>query len=170
MTEFQIALEKTLKFEGGFFHNQETGEVVNMGVTLDTLRSLGILKSTGPATDADIEFVKSLTEDEAGDIYRKQYWDKLYLDHFNSQDVANKVFDLAVNTGTYQSVLFLQRAVRSIPDGIVGLHTLALTNGGDPTQILASIRTQAEAFYCELAGENPDLQPDLKEWLTRLAA
>ncbi len=170
MADFHTALALTLAHEGGFLHNETTGEVVNRGITLDSLRRLGILKSLGPPTNADIAFVQSLTLEEAADIYRMEFWDKLELDHFNSQEVANKVFDLGVNTGTRQAALFLQRAVRSIPDGIIGMHTVALTNAGDAAQILASIRTQAEAFYRQLAGFYPSLAGNLTGWLQRLAS
>ena len=175
MADFQPALAITLKHEGGFADRSKTrpdstGEVVNMGITLDTLRSLGILKSKGPASEADIFFVKTLTEDEAADIYRQQYWDKIELDGVNSQEVANKVFDLAVNTGTHQSVVFLQKAVGTVADGDLGAITLIATNRADPNTTLSKIRLYAETFYRDIAMNNPALAPDLSGWLARLAS
>lgn len=144
--------------------------MVNMGITLETLRSLGILKSAGAPDPYDIQFVKSLNESEAGDIYRSEYWDKLHLDNFTSQDVAAKVFDLAVNTGTYQAAIFLQRALGIIADGILGPATLEAANAANSTVLLDGIRSQAESFYNALAVKNPQLRADLPGWLNRLAS
>jgi lysozyme family protein len=169
MADFAPALALTLVNEGGFEdHSATTGEVVNMGITLQTLRSLGILKSSGAPTPADIVFVENLTQDEAGDIYRQQYWDKLGLDAMVSQEVANKVFDLAVNTGGYQATIFLQTAMRLPQDGDLGPLTMRTANASNPEQLLGAIRAQATDFYEELAEKNPLLQPDLAGWLKRL--
>lgn len=168
MAQFDPAVTLTLKHEGGFFHVPATGEVVNMGITLETLRSLGVLKTSGPATQADIDFVKSLTVDEAKDIYRHQYWDKLRLDLMDSQDVANKVFDLAVNTGLSQASKILQQALGVPIDGILGPKTMAAANAANPLILLADIRTCGAHFYCEVAQSKPALAPDLPGWLNRL--
>lgn len=168
MADFQTALAITLDHEKGFFHNTVTGEVVNMGITLDTLRSLGILKTRGPATPEDIAFVKGLTAEDVSPIYRQEYWDKLQLDKFVNQAVANKVFDLAVNTGTHQATMFLQRALRILADGQLGPLTLSAANSADPQRVLDSIRSQGAQFYRELAANNPELAPDLPGWLARL--
>jgi len=138
------------------------------GITLSTLRSLGILKTKGPALQSDVEFVKSLTEDEAKDIYMQEYWDKLNLDRLTSQDVANKVFDLAVNMGVVTSARFLQAACGVPVDGIVGPHTIGVANAMDSGVLLAAIRAHAKNRYAEIAASNPALAPDLPGWLARL--
>ena len=168
MAEFAPAAAITLVHEGGFYHNPATGEYANLGITLATLRSLGILKTTGPALQSDIDFVKSLTEDEAKDIYRLEYWDKLNLDHLNSQDVANKVFDLAVNMGVVTAARFLQAACGVPVDGIVGAQTIGAANAGDQVALLGSIRARAANRYRDIAAENPNLAPNLPGWLARL--
>ncbi len=169
MADFTPAVTLTLQHEGGFFHNAATGEVVNMGVTLATLRSLGILKSSGPALQSDVEFVRSLTEDEAKDIYHMEYWAPLQLDHINSQDVANKVFDLGVNMGISAAAHILQVALLMVPaDGIVGPRTIAAANSADPAKLLSEIREAAKRKYQEIAYLNPALASNLPGWLNRL--
>lgn len=168
MSEFAPAVAITLQHEGGFFWNHATGEVVNRGITLATIRSLGILNTSGPPLQSDIEFVKSLTEDEAKDIYESEYWSKLNLDHLNSQDVANKVFDLAVNMGVVTAARFLQAACGVTEDGIVGSLTIGRANAMDPVALLGSIRARAANRYREIAAANPTVSADLPGWLARL--
>lgn len=168
MADFLPAITKTLAAEGGFFHNVKTGEVVNMGITLATLRSLGVLKSVGDASESDIQFVKSLAIDEARDIYREEYWDKLKLSQLNSQGVANKVFDLSVNMGTLGVTRILQKALGIPVDGIFGPKTMTAANAADPSDLLYKIRAQAKDFYDYLAQSNPLLTPNLTGWLNRL--
>jgi lysozyme family protein len=170
VADFQTALGLTLAHEGGYFQVAATGEVVNHGLTLATIRSLGLVKSTGPATLADIAFVKKLSVEDVTPIYRQEYWDRIELDGVTNQEIANKIFDLAVNVGCDQAVIFLQRAVGAKPDGDLGAITLMLTNRADPVALLAKIHQQAEAFYRQLAANNPALTPDLPGWLARLAS
>ena len=168
MADFDLAIPITLAHEGGFFHNTTTGEVVNMGITLTTLRSLQVLRTNGPATPDDINFVRTLTEDEAREIYRSEYWDKLCLDAIDSQDVAAKVFDLAVNMGVVTSARILQQAVGVPVDGIVGPHTIGAANTTDPVALLGMIRSRAATRYWQIATENPLLAENLPGWLHRL--
>ena len=168
MASFDLAIPITLAHEGGFFHNPTTGEVVNRGITLATLRSLGVLHTSGPPTTADIAFVRGLTLDEVEQIYREQYWDKLSLDQIKDQEVAAKVFDLAVNMGVVTAARILQQAVGVPVDGIVGPHTIGAANAANPLILLSDIRTVASARYQQIAAANPALAEDLPGWLSRL--
>lgn len=172
MADFALALPITLKNEGGFFDRSETsGEVVNMGITLATLRSLGILKSTGLPTAADIEFVRTLSVDDVTPIYRQQYWDKLGLDAFRSQPVANSVFDLDVNSGPGEAVIILQRSVNAVNprelavavDEKLGPQTIYAVNRANPVLLLSAIRAGGIDFY-------NSIQPasDRPGWIARL--
>ena len=78
MADFQAALKITLENEGGFNYAKRpdgTVEVVNMGVTLETLRRLhfrtGPIPTTvGNVTAIDVDFVKSMTVDFVSRIYK----------------------------------------------------------------------------------------------------
>ena len=170
MAKFLPAVTKTLAAEGGFFHNTKTGEVVNMGITLDLLRSLKVLNSSGPATNADIEFVQSLTQDEAKDIYELDFWNKMSLDQINDQDVANKIFDLGVNMGIVPASRILQAAAGVSQDGEIGPRTIAAANAMDPVALLGSIKAWAANRYRDIAAANPLLTGNLQGWLARLQA
>lgn len=179
MADFEPAAEITLQHEGGFNHDTVTGEVVNFGITLNLIRSLGILKSTGPTLQSDIGFVQSLTLEEAKQIYLDVFWDPCKLDNVDDQNVAAKVFDLHVNTG--HGIKFLQEAVSVLEDiglsidGIVGPQTLLETNRCDPTTLIGltsrqakdgiayGIRRFAEIYYCDC--NQPSKLPG---WMNRL--
>ena len=42
-------------------------------------------------------------------IYKKEYWDVLYLDEVNNQKIANEIFDDAVNRGVKSAVKIIQK-------------------------------------------------------------
>jgi len=192
--QFDPAVTLTLEHEGGFGRNPKTGEVVNHGITLKLLRQLGILKSTGPTLQSDVEFVQNLTVEDAKDIYYSEFWLKPNIGELESQDVANKVFDLQVNTD--HGVIFLQEAINQIDlsnpdyfqrfikvaltvDGIVGPVTAAAAVCCVPVTLLGhravsdiepgtGIRGFAEKYYRQVVIDNPEDADQLQGWLNRL--
>ena len=44
-------------------------------------------------------------------FYRQHYWEKILCDRIDSQNLADELFDTAVNMGVYRSSLFLQQAL-----------------------------------------------------------
>lgn len=177
MADFDLAVSKTLSFEGGFYdRSATTGELVNLGITLDSLRSTGILSTprNTPPTTEDRDFVFNMTEAFAKQFYFEHYWYPLMLDKIVDQDVASKVFDLNVNTG--RGGRFLQEGINLVAslghvaeDGIVGPITIRSANLCDPKSLLAAIRAVAEKYYRQIA-TNPMQAQFLTGWLTRLAA
>lgn len=166
MADFNVALALTLKNEGGFAWIRETNEVVNMGITLDTIRHLGILKSSGPPTDADVAFIKSLTLAEVTDIYRQQYWGR--MGELTSQALANKVFDVQVNTD--HGIRFMQLALKLKDDGILGPKTLAAANSVNPDLLISEIKEEGKQYYQYLATKKAAWAKDLPMWIARLDA
>lgn len=190
MAQFEPAIEITLRHEGGYYHNPKTGEHANFGITIWLLRNLKILPPAPrvqAANQYEIDFVKSLTVDEAKDIYRLEFWYKLFLDHIENQTVANHVFDLAVNTGLGEAIKLLQQALNQTPrgiilkvDGVIGVKTITAVNATDPVKLLGTQTTpstpgigllgMASNFYIALAKSQPVHVADLPGWLKRLDA
>lgn len=177
MASFDVAVDKTLKFEGGFFdRTSTTGELVNRGITLDSLRATGVLSTPrhSPPTQEDRDFVSNMTEAFAKQFYFEHYWCPLVLDKIADQDVASKVFDLHVNTG--HGGKFLQEGINLVAslghvaeDGIVGPITIRSANLCDHNSLLAAIRAVAEKYYRQIAADPMQAQ-FLTGWLARLAA
>lgn len=115
---FERALALVLKHEGGFVnHPRDPGGATNKGVTLATFRRY--VKPKGTVTD-----LKALTNEQAGVVYRRQYWDAVLGAELPS-GVDYAVFDFAVNSGPSRAAKYLQRAVGAKADGRIGPATLA---------------------------------------------
>ena len=69
----------------------------------------------------------------AEEIYQKSYWVEVCGDQIENQDVANRVLSFAVNLGSKQAIVLLQRAANTLgaglhEDGAMGTLTLKAVN------------------------------------------
>jgi lysozyme family protein len=85
MADFAGAWLKTIVFEGGYSNDPDD----NGGET-----NFGISKAAYPHLD-----IKRLTAEQAKEIYRRDYWDKINGDAIPDQRIAEMLFDAAVNHG-----------------------------------------------------------------------
>lgn len=116
-------------------HPWDAGGATKHGVTLRTLRAW----RGRPTTKAD---VAQLGLDEAKAIYRARYWRVCRCGDLPPA-LALAVFDAAVLQGPGSAAKFLQRAVGSKADGIIGPRTLAAVarrDDGDTLDAFASYR------------------------------
>lgn len=77
----------------------------------------GISAAAYPALD-----IQALTLEQAKDLYRHDYWDKVCGDCW-PQGLALAMFDCGVNQGVGRAIRCLQRAVGVNDDGKIGPHT-----------------------------------------------
>lgn len=165
MSAFQIALEKTLRHEGGFVNNpKDPGGATNMGI------SLRFLKSIRPgATVADI---RAMTREQAAAIYQEHFWRAGSYDLL-PQEISIKLFDLAVNMGPQAAHRCLQRALWAFglvglkDDGVIGGKTIGALRGLDVPTLLVALRCEAAGHYRELVARRPELGQFLNGWLGR---
>ena len=107
------------------------------------------------------------------DFYHNYFWNLLGLDSVQSQDVANRVMDMAVNAGPVTAIKLLQQAVNSFAniriatDGGMGPITIAAVNAADTLKMLAAYRQQRSAYYEDITERNPADVAYLKGWLIR---
>jgi lysozyme family protein len=124
MTNFDIAVAFTLKSEGGYVDNpHDKGGATNRGITIHTLSNW----RNKTVTKDDI---KALTQREAMEIYKANYWAPTHCDAL-PLPIACLVFDAAVNSGSFNAIKFLQRALGVKDDGIFGKGTLKALNSAD---------------------------------------
>lgn len=156
---FETAIQAVLRHEGGFVdHPDDPGGETKYGIS----------KRQYPDVD-----IAALTLEAATAIYRRDYWTPLGLNHVDSQAVATKCLDLAVNLGVRQAALLLQRALTAagesvIVDGVVGPNTLRAVNHIAPPDLVAHLRVVAVRFYLDLWAAKPAQRTAFaRGWLTR---
>lgn len=179
---FDKAITTVLHHEGGFVDDPvDPGGATNYGVSLRFLLSKGDLDRDADGwldfdfdKDGDVDAfdVRSMTREDAVMIYRDFWWDKNgYADLPGI--VGIKVFDLAVNMGSRQAHLHLQRALRAngcadiVDDGVLGPVTRRTALAGDALSIQAALRSEAAGFYRLLTVKKPPLKKYLNGWLRR---
>jgi len=163
---FEDAVTQVLKDEGGFFHNQKTGEIVNFGITLKFMKSV-VDKNATEAT------IKNLTEEDAKLIYKKYFWDVPSISGIKDPKVASLVFYLGVNMGISSAIKLAQTACFYLGkkvsiDGVLGPKSLEAINTVDPVKVHSAICNLAESRYRDIAS-TPLQAPFLSGWLTRLS-
>jgi lysozyme family protein len=165
MARFEDAIPTILAHEGGAVdHPADPGGLTNRGITWDTWKRI-----KGP--DATRAGLLALTEAEAVEIYHREYWLPIY-ELLDSQNVATKVFDVAVNAGHRQAHRLLQESVSALgyrvaKDGLLGPNTLAAANSCDPAELVAEICEAQAAFYRGIVNINPGMIAFLGGWLER---
>jgi len=124
----QIAEEIVVR-EGGFVNDpDDPGGATNFGVTIHTMRRLGLdLTGDGAVNVAD---VKRLSRAQAVDIFIRHYFDQPRLAEL-PEPLHATVFDMYVNAGG-NAVKILQRLLTQMGqsvsvDGVVGPQTIAAT-------------------------------------------
>ena len=106
-----------LASEGGYVnHPRDPGKATNMGITIATLRAW----RGRPVTNAD---VRNLSQEEALQIYKAQYWDTVRADQL-PLGLDYLTFDYGVNSGPARAIKDLQRTVGADADGVIGQKTL----------------------------------------------
>lgn len=168
-TVFNKAFNNSLAHEGGFVNDpDDAGGATKYGITLKTYRE------SHPA--ATVETIKNLTVKDAEEFYFNEFWLRYGYDRISVDDLAIKIFDAAINMGTRQAHLCLQRALNCVgfklsEDGQIGEETLtALNHGGCPEwqfAILCAYRSELAGFYRLLAETKPKNKKFLKGWLRR---
>ena len=153
MAAFDDAVRVVLKHEGGYVnHPEDPGGETKYGISKRSYPDLNI---------------KALTKEDAIDIYRRDWWDK-YGYGMLPDDIAIKVFDLAVNMGAGQAHQLLQIALNDcgthlVIDGKLGAKTVAAVNTASPDSLMFHLLDRGEMYYRRL--NKPQF---LAGWLRRL--
>ena len=158
MAEFREAFQKTLGHEGGYVNDpSDPGGETRWGIS----------KRSYPNVD-----IKNLRVEDAQKIYRRDFWNKCKLSQVKDQDVANKIFDVAVNSGVKKSAKLAQEACNILgsnlkEDGVIGELSLRAINGVRYSDVLVKMITYLRVqYYLELI-QNPSRRKYMWGWLRR---
>ena len=138
-----------LKHEGGYVNDpKDSGGETKYGIS----------KRAYPNVD-----IKNLTLDQAKEIYKRDYYDRMKLDRITNELLALHVFDFGVNAGVSRAIKHLQSVAGVHIDGIIGKDTIAAANSGDYSQAYINARL---SYYRSIGvGKNAKF---LKGWITRV--
>ena len=120
---FDYALQKVLKHEGGFVdHPADPGGATNKGITMYTYQQF-LEHTVDPNAQATVDDLANIPDDDVYEIYKTMYWDKIWGDKLpDGLDFA--MFDFAVNSGPARAVKELQKNFFGCTtDGIMGSQT-----------------------------------------------
>lgn len=155
----QIAQEIVAR-EGGYVNDpDDPGGATNFGVTIHTMRRLGLdLNRDGQITAAD---VRLLTREQAVDIFVEHYFQRPRIAEL-PQAIQASVFDMYVNAGA-NAVRILQRLLRDMRievavDGVIGPRTVAAAQAAAqaaPDHLADAYGIARRNYYYGLADARP---------------
>lgn len=173
MSKFEDAIPTILRHEGGYVNNaHDPGGATVYGISLRYLHDLGLdINGDGVVDAVDI---RNLNKDAAIALYQGQ-WDLMNLFNINSQAVATKLFDIAVNMGRSRAVSLLQKAIVALGNQFVsegpttiGFRTTDLINSLDANKLYARLREAQAAYYTKIVNSNPAKFGEfIQGWLNR---
>lgn len=178
MADFNKAIPIILKHEGGYVNNpKDPGGITNYGITLGFLLQypeFGDLNNDGVVNAID---VKSMTQQQAINIYKTLWWDKFNFGLIENSTIATKLFDLSINMGNVRAGMLLQTALNKVcntklvVDGVFGtksINTLnAITTKSTLQQVLTEFCNQTWAYYLSLIARRPSLAEFKNGWKNR---
>jgi lysozyme family protein len=124
MADFKIAYDETMGNEGGYANVQgdpggETwkGIARNFWPNWEGWKTIDEWKNGGNPNWKNL--MKEELEPNVQDFYKVQFWNRILGDQIRNQEVANELFDSAVNMGVSKAVTFLQEALSIFQNAVV---------------------------------------------------
>jgi lysozyme family protein len=188
MALFDLALQKTLSTEGGYVnHPSDPGGETYKGIARaknphwsgwERIGSYRDSAAFPTVLDADSELQKRVAE-----FYFALYWSPVGAPMYGNQLLANEMFDIAVHTGVWKAVTFLQRGLNIlnrqgtlypdlVVDGAMGIRTLAALEAYEevegPGFLHKALVIQRGAFYIDLVEKRERSEAFIRGWLRRV--
>ncbi len=171
MSDPEKALPVILAHEGGYSDDpNDPGGATKYGISLRFLRTQGLdLDGDG---DVDGDDVRGITMTAALAIYRARIWDREGYGRIVDQQVATKLFDMAVNLGPFRAHRLCQHALRACVedvevDGVLGSESVKAINDCEPRELLLELCKQHERYYDTLCELKPRFEVYRRGWMKR---
>jgi lysozyme family protein len=187
MADFERAYRRTMKIEAGWCNTKgDSGGETFAGVArnyhgdwpgwkiVDAIKpSCKDIKTLNQALFMNKELMNMVHE-----FYKKEFWNVDQLDKFNSQLIAENVFDAIVNCGLSHGIDFLQKALNQINpsyslvvDNKLGDHTFtamndAISKFGEQKVVDTYVNIRV-VYHRGIAAKYPAKRKFLGSWLSR---
>jgi len=156
MANFIDAIVKTLAKEGGAKFTDVPND--KGGAT-----KFGISQAAYPTLD-----IRNLTEQQARDIYKRDYWDRVRGDDITSQLIAENIFDTAVNMGVRTTSRLVQNMLEIDPaDGVIGSASLGVINQQSEKDFMLKFTIIKIGYYASICNKNREQSKFLLGWVNR---
>jgi lysozyme family protein len=140
---FLACLQVVFSLEGGFTNDPaDRGGPTNLGVTASDIARYRNIK----VEDVKEEQIRTLSIEDATNIYRSQYWNVMRCDAL-AAGVDLMVFHFGVNAGVGMSANVLQRCVGSKQDGSIGQETLRAAAQKDASALIGLLSSAQLEYY-----------------------
>ena len=164
MADFNAAFVKMIHDEGGFQLTDIPGDRGGMTYA-------GIARNPNPdwpgwALVDRKEFGGSLTP-MVREFYRQRFWNVVRGDEIRDQQIAETIFNFAVNTGTGVAIKLAQVIVGATPDGGIGPKTVELLNQCTAEKFVPSYALAKISRYAAICNKNRGQSKFLLGWINR---
>lgn len=186
MADFGLAYNITMKHEGGYVNNpNDRGGETYKGISRKFhpkwfgWRIIDDYK-TKPDFPKNLNHIPEL-QDAIGEFYKSMFWDVFELDK-RSQEIANEIFDTAINVGKQKATTMIQSTVNVLNrntnaypdikvDGVYGSNTSkymdeCIKYNGERL-VLNVLNAYQVKHYLELMERNPS-QEQFIGWFNRV--
>ena len=164
MAEINPAFEKMIRNEGGFILHEVPGD--RGGKTY-----AGIAYNFHPSWEGWVALENNSNDPKitqmVRDFYKEKYWDRVKGDDLNSQEVAESIFDFAVNAGVRTASKLAQLVVNVTPDGIIGNITTKKLNEINTELFISNYALAKIARYANIVSRNSSQRKFLLGWINR---
>ncbi len=169
MAVINKSIDYVLSNEGGFTNDAaDKGGPTNWGIIIpDLARYRGVR-----IQDITMQDIMMMTKQEAMNIYKQQYWDKLNLDGVASQPIATAIFDIGVVRGVSVGAKYAQKVCimlghNVVIDGKIGPISLLEINKCDPGMFIHRLEALDMAGFEAIIAHNPSQEAFRHGWERR---
>jgi lysozyme family protein len=156
MANFNDAIVKTLAKEGG-------AKFTDIANDKGGATKYGISQTAYPRLD-----IRSLTEQQAREIYKRDYWDRIGGDAIKSQAIAENIFDTAVNMGPRTASRLVQVTLDITPaDGVIGNSSILVINKQQEEIFISHFTLAKIARYAKICMSDKTQSKFLLGWINR---
>lgn len=176
MALFILALPKILKDEGGFQADPNDNANYCDGKLIGTNRGISAIGYKGYYGKCPtVEQMRALTSEQAGAIFKRNYWDKINGDKINNFSVAQLMMQYIIGSGASQLSDIKDIANKVGGKNVLVSNDLAITdadanfiNGLNQQVFWEALKSWRLEFYKRLVAQKPSLQKFYNGWVNRL--